>query len=686
MVDTACTSDADCAALTVLDGAASQVAFACVSARCVPVLAAGQPCAQPSDCAQYQWAMRALTANSSSAVIADFIGGSTSDTSVPANFSLGGYLADLCAPAHCTIASTCEKDYASLFSSADTLSLPSDQTSLACCAGGSESDVSRSLTTLYCLPANLVSTTWIGVLISIIGSVCNNLGLNLQALATRNRKKKQMLADLLKRRQQSAAGGRKIFFPTIDSRSFSLYKTLSLLRNRAGSSASTALSDRTTVADPATHSVVAQPAAASALLETDHNPDAIDVPDGALPVQSTHSEASPQMQMEIEDDEQPVDERFDKKMNFAQLVRNPVWVLGLIIYTFANFLNFAALQFAPQSLIAPLGSISLVVNAVAAPWINKEKMFLKDILGGILIVGGSSMTVAFAGVNNTDYNLCILLKLFQNPATIVFLTATAALLVFFFVYISVVEKNVERRSMPVSTTEIEDAIVAVGLENEDSEFRQVGEFITAGPSPNDPVPTIISANATAGQAGAVTELSNDPIKPHNAVRRFIYRIIPVRVLNRITLLFGRIKLIPRLRTPIPATSRRVKIFLPLAYAALGGLMGTLTTLFAKSTIHLLTNSFLGTNQFTNFNAWIIAGITVFTALGQVYWINAGLERYDALLQIPVFFVVWTVFDVVGGGIYFDEFSGFTARQYALFIFAIAVIFAGVGVLADRLRK
>ena len=64
----------------------------------------------------------------------------------------------------------------------------------------------------------------------------------------------------------------------------------------------------------------------------------------------------------------------------------------------------------------------------------------------------------------------------------------------------------------------------------------------------------------------------------------------------------------------------------------------------------------------------------------------GLQRYDALLQIPVYFVVWTVFDVVGGGIYFDEFRGFTAEQYGLFITGVAVIFAGVIVLADRLKK
>ena len=76
-------------------------------------------------------------------------------------------------------------------------------------------------------------------------------------------------------------------------------------------------------------------------------------------------------------------------------------------------------------------------------------------------------------------------------------------------------------------------------------------------------------------------------------------------------------------------------------------MATLLTLFAKATINLLTSSFQGQNQFTSFSAYLFLGITVFCALSQIYWINLGLARYDALLQIPVFYVVWTLFDVIG---------------------------------------
>ncbi|KAJ2329208.1 hypothetical protein IWW51_000743 [Coemansia sp. RSA 2702] len=133
----------------------------------------------------------------------------------------------------------------------------------------------------------------------------------------------------------------------------------------------------------------------------------------------------------------------------------------------------------------------------------------------------------------------------------------------------------------------------------------------------------------------------------------------------------------------------VKIKCDAIFAAslLGSFMATLTTLFAKSLVNLLSVSlFDHDNQFTNALSWAILLVTVFTAASQVYWINQGLLRYDALLQVPVFYVIWTVFDIIGGGIYFNEFREFTTVKYVLFVLGVAVVFSGVGLLANRLKN
>ncbi|KAJ2794364.1 hypothetical protein H4R21_005527, partial [Coemansia helicoidea] len=89
--------------------------------------------------------------------------------------------------------------------------------------------------------------------------------------------------------------------------------------------------------------------------------------------------------------------------------------------------------------------------------------------------------------------------------------------------------------------------------------------------------------------------------------------------------------------------------------------------------------------FTNALSWAILLVTAFTAASQVYWINQGLLRYDAMLQVPVFYVVWTVFDIIGGGIYFNEFRSFSTVKYVLFALGVAVIFSGVCLLSHRLK-
>ncbi|KAL2912458.1 hypothetical protein HK105_208030 [Polyrhizophydium stewartii] len=581
---------------------------------------------------------------------------------------------------------------------------------------------------------------------------------------------------------------------------------------------------------------------------------------------------------------------FQKELNFGSLLRNPAWMLGMLVFIFGNFLNFIALQFAAQSLVAPLGSISLVVNVIIAPLLNNEKWTYKDVIGVVLIVGGSSMTVAFAGVNSKDYNLCVLLALFRRIPTIVFLVVTAVLVTAVFLTIVIIEKNLDiaeeptaakiketlkgrlvkvetnktpddladeddpdahapiitdnglvvsmrERTTPYGKTQrtltVEapatpvtparpDLEMALGDEPQRLHTREntVGNLLNAKDNDGRSVYSVsltfyvdgkktkkpksaksvdmgqpaqaqgaaaepaIALTATPDDSQGATEpgqletisvgaLLADPadLVPESDVNRDNYfsdetdaaaddddddtagrrnheshivvaghghgaflplgkrsreghheshammpqfgsasrpptvastvgsggerrswwvrfkswlaRLPPIAFVRRV---LASIKLVPRFKDKIPLDSFAVRVILPFSYATLGGLMATITVLFAKASIHLLTASlFESNNQFNNLGSWIITGITVVTAVGQVYWINMGLQRYDALLQIPVFYVVWTLFDVIGGGVYFDEFRGFTPKQYGLFIFAVFVIFVGVGVLAGRLK-
>ncbi|KAH6601795.1 hypothetical protein BASA61_001761 [Batrachochytrium salamandrivorans] len=534
---------------------------------------------------------------------------------------------------------------------------------------------------------------------------------------------------------------------------------------------------------------------------------------------------------------------FQKKLNFGSLVRNPAWMLGMLVFIIGNLLNFVALQFAAQSLVAPLGSISLVVNVIIAPLLNNEKWTYKDVIGVVLIVGGSSMVVAFSGVSGKDYNLCVLLALFRRVPTIVFLVVTGVLIAAIFVTIVTIEKNLQLVDEPSAATIRETlagrlVMVETNIEdsNNQSSDSQEAQLPVIADNINGLVVSIRQSTTSHGETRRTLTLAETPASPisspvlaeyNDDSRRFQPRENTVgnllnakdtdgRSVYSVCLTFvvddslkqkasqpslgaslpnlasgGGVSpldlsknnadphiepsaadtlLVEHTRSPSvdflrpitankhqdpvthdlldpekeqqqqqqqqqhrswplpashdttadpcnfpddPSRERRYSIHsneyppMPLSnlerestlastlkkkprcchYASIGGLMATITVLFAKASIHLLTATlFENNNQFNNFGAWVITGITFVTAVGQIYWINMGLQRYDALLQIPVFYVVWTLFDVIGGGIYFDEFRGFNAKQYALFIFSITVIFVGVIVLAGRLKS
>lgn len=77
-------------------------------------------------------------------------------------------------------------------------------------------------------------------------------------------------------------------------------------------------------------------------------------------------------------------------------VTDPWWLTGLILQIIGAIFDFAALGFAPQSVVAPLGSLTLVVNVLLAPIMQKEKPPIKTVIATSVIITGSVITVLFS--------------------------------------------------------------------------------------------------------------------------------------------------------------------------------------------------------------------------------------------------------------------------------------------------
>jgi len=85
--------------------------------------------------------------------------------------------------------------------------------------------------------------------------------------------------------------------------------------------------------------------------------------------------------------------------------KQPLWLLGLAMVTFGSLGDFAALGLAAQSIVAPIGSVTLVANILFAHYWLKEKLARRDILGTVLIIAGSTTAVAFGDHTEVSYSL-----------------------------------------------------------------------------------------------------------------------------------------------------------------------------------------------------------------------------------------------------------------------------------------
>ncbi|CAN6444974.1 unnamed protein product [Victoria cruziana] len=74
----------------------------------------------------------------------------------------------------------------------------------------------------------------------------------------------------------------------------------------------------------------------------------------------------------------------------------PLWWAGMITMIVGEIANFAAYAFAPAILVTPLGALSIIISAVLAHIILRERLHTFGILGCVLCVVGSTTIVLHA--------------------------------------------------------------------------------------------------------------------------------------------------------------------------------------------------------------------------------------------------------------------------------------------------
>ena len=324
----------------------------------------------------------------------------------------------------------------------------------------------------------------------------------------------------------------------------------------------------------------------------------------------------------------------------------PLWLLGFSIFLVGQVGGMIAMGFSSQSVVATLGSFSLVTNCIFAPLILKEQMTALMGVSIAVIMLGSGVVVLSSNHDNQDYTLDELLQLFRRDTFLIYCAALALCLAL-CAWMMVREQRREAK---------EGAVLAHSVPRSLEGEVETGEAVSSSDSEGPPVVSL--------------SLPSSPRKP----------------LLSPSASFESTESDDTGGSQSPTTASAPHLTLPLGTPPLSSLTPTLTAailssvsvLLGKCTMQLIKTSVTtADNQFTSPLSFVISTIFIVAAIGSVHLLNTGLRRGTALFVVPFYYVSSTSLAIVGGLVYFEEFARFSAVQMLVFFGGVGLTVLGV---------
>ena len=252
----------------------------------------------------------------------------------------------------------------------------------------------------------------IGVLLACLASIVSNLGLNLQKLNhTLNEQKIRAESRRKRQREKEAAAAENAAKGATPGHAFGVTGTKILHDYHAAAAAAAAAEDEESGRlDREAQSYQNSPTAAIHPLFL-HNSS------------SSSSEARLANTRALTPSQQRHLAAY-AQLNAIDYSKQKMWRAGLALVTLGSILDFTALIFAAQSIVAPLGSLTLVSNTVFAPLLLGESISRRDLIATGAIVCGACMAIIGADHSGAilpieDLFACFLTERFMLYALIV---------------------------------------------------------------------------------------------------------------------------------------------------------------------------------------------------------------------------------------------------------------------------
>lgn len=112
----------------------------------------------------------------------------------------------------------------------------------------------------------------------------------------------------------------------------------------------------------------------------------------------------------------------------------PLWWAGMVTMIIGEIANFVAYIYAPAVLVTPLGALSIIVSAVLAHFLLKERLQKMGVVGCLSCIVGSVIIVIHAPQEHTPDSVEEIWDLATQPAFLVYIAAIASLVLALMLY------------------------------------------------------------------------------------------------------------------------------------------------------------------------------------------------------------------------------------------------------------
>jgi hypothetical protein len=117
----------------------------------------------------------------------------------------------------------------------------------------------------------------------------------------------------------------------------------------------------------------------------------------------------------------------NREENGRKPFMQPLWLMGMAVIVVDAIGDFVFIGLAPQSLLAPLGSLCLGWNVILAPLFHREEKVTKTtVIATAIIYVGTIISILYAATSTPNYNLEKIKELARNPYFINYLVFTLA--------------------------------------------------------------------------------------------------------------------------------------------------------------------------------------------------------------------------------------------------------------------